>query len=135
MPNQAIAAHGRGAITDPDPLVLTDPEWDTLAWVLSVGHDLSINSTGNADDAMRRSMLAMHAAWVGPVFHTPRFAVDGTVVVERPAAEHCRAVARLLRLLSAAAMPNTHPTGMVFYITARDAADLADRIEAGSVAA
>lgn len=128
MPNQATAAPSRGT-HNTDPLVLTEDEHDTIAWILTVGHDLAHGASDDAADEMRRSMLAMHAAWVGPIFHTPRFAHDGTVVVELPAQEQRRALARLLRLLSASARPNAHPTGMVFYVTARDAAELADRIE------
>ena len=128
MPNQATAASDRGTRTN-DPLVLVDAEYDTLAWILSVGHDLAHGATEDAADELRRSMLSMHAAWVGPIFHTARFCPDGHIIVERPANEHRRALARLLRLLAAAARPNAHPTGMVFYIPARDAAALADRIE------
>lgn len=134
MPNQATAAPTRG-ICNTDPLVLTEDEHDTLAWILSTGHDLAHGATEDARDELRRSMLAMHAAWVGPIFHTPRFQPDGRVFVELPADEHRRALARLLRLLAAAARPNAHPTGMVFYIPARDADALADRIETGPGAA
>ncbi|MGX6446743.1 hypothetical protein ACVU7I_01530 [Patulibacter sp. S7RM1-6] len=59
----------------------------------------------------------------------PRYSADGRVIVERPAEEHRRALVRLLRLLAAAARPSAHPAGMVFYIPARDADALADRIE------
>lgn len=128
MPNQAIAAPDRGTRT-PDPLVLTEEEHDTVSWILTVGFDLAHGATEGAADELRKSMLSMHAAWVGPIFHTPRFSADGHAIVERPADEHRRALARLLRLLAAAARPNAHPTGMVFYIPARDADALADRIE------
>ncbi|MSW49338.1 MAG: hypothetical protein F2817_00430 [Actinobacteria bacterium] len=115
--------------TTSDPLVITEDEHDTLAWILSVGHDLAHGATEDAADELRRSMLAMHAAWVAPIFQTPRFQGDGRVIVDPPADDHCRALARLLRLLAASARPNAHPTGMVFYIPARDADALADRIE------
>ena len=132
MQNQATAAPAGGPTTG--PLVMTEDEHDTLAWILSEAHTLAQTPDGVADD-QRDAILSMHAAWVAPVFHRPRFQGDGRVLVDPPAQEHRRALARLLRLLAAAARPNAHPTGMVFYIAARDADALADRIETGRVAA
>lgn len=131
MPNQAIAAHARGT-RNTDPLVVTEDEHDTIAWIITEAHGLA-QDPDQIPDEQRRSMLAMHAAWVAPIFHIPRFQPDGRVFVDLPADEHRRALARLLRLLAAAARPNAHPTGMVFYIPARDADALADRIETGAV--
>lgn len=139
MPNQATAAQLRGPIpTTPDlpaePLVLTEEEHDTLAWVLMEAHTTAATAPADADDELGRVILAMHAAWVGPIFHTPRFAVDGTVVVDPPVqVVQRRALGRLLRMLGTAALPNAHPTGTVFYVTARQAVALADRIEHGEV--
>lgn len=106
-------------------LILSDPEYDTLALTVAEVHTMAQGAPAD----LCRALHDLHAAWVGPLFHTPRFAVDRTVAVEGPAPEHRRGLARILRLLTAAAQSTAHPDAMVFSVAATTAGELADRLD------
>lgn len=109
-------------VVAPPALVLTDPEFDTLCWVVTELHTLALEQHDGA-------LSDLHREWTRPLFETPQWSPDGHVLVGPPTPTACRGLARILRLLAAAARPSVHPTGMVFYVGAREAVELADRIE------
>lgn len=107
-------------------LTLSAAEHDTLAWA----HLTMEAVVQDGTDTGPWRVAEMIAAWQPAIFD-PTAKTDpdnGRTTLKLPDGEPRRQFAEVLRRLSDTAGRNAHPTGMVFYITAREARDLADRI-------